>query len=447
MTRLAGRLTDDTPRLDVAAPWTLPMTAGGAAIFVALVVAIVFQPHMTVLLLPALGLYAFVSLRPERRRWPFSSHAVWVLPSIFGMYVALSAAWARDPWAALVAATLFGLLLLATRMTFLATLEAEPAMRERLSGYFVAAVATGGLLLAFTLYSHGALHKAICAVFPALAPTDRDFVRFEGNVLEFVDVVYFNRNVALLNLMLWPALLVLAKRVVDWRTALLPIGLFALVVLTSLSSDHQTSVVALAASGAIFLIYRLSPRSARVLIILGWVAAVLLVRPAVLIAYDQGLHKASWMQESARARIILWAYTAGKMSKAPILGVGAQTTRAESEAGRPAEVPPGEAFPQWTGRHGHNIYLQTWYELGAVGAGLLLLVGLSLLGVLWTLPRPAQDYAGAAFVCTSTMCASSFGMWQAWFIAACMLAVPIVTFGLNSSAAEPADRPREPAQA
>src|SRR5262249_18431019 len=160
---------------------------------------------------------------------------------------------------------------------------------------------------------------------------------------EFVGLPYFNRNVALLNLMLWPALLVLAKRVVDWRTALLPIGLFALVALTSIGSDHQTSVVALAASSAIFLIYRLSPRSARVLVILGWVAPVLLVRPAVLIAHDQGLHNASWLQHSARARIILWAYTAQKMSKAPILGVGAQTTRAESEAGRPAEVPTGEA--------------------------------------------------------------------------------------------------------
>src|SRR5262245_2025741 len=139
MTRLAGRLTDATPRLGVVMPWSVAMTAGGAAIFAALVVAIVFQPHMTVLLVPALGLYAFISLRPERRRWPFSERAVWVLPSIFGFYVALSAVWSRDPWAALVAGTLFGVFLLSTRMAFLTALEAEPGVRERLSGYFVAA--------------------------------------------------------------------------------------------------------------------------------------------------------------------------------------------------------------------------------------------------------------------------------------------------------------------
>jgi len=431
MTRLAGRLTHETPGLGDVMPSTPLVAAGGAAIFAALVVAIVFQPHMAVLLLPALGLYAFLSLRRESQRWPFSWRAVWVLPSIFALYVALTATWSRDPQAAVVAGTLFGLLLFATRIAFLGALQAERSSLERLSGYFVAAVATSAVLLAITIYSHGALHKAICAVFPALAPTDRDFVRLEGNALQFVGLPYFNRNVALLSLLLWPALLVLSKRVVDWRTALIPIGLFALVALTALASDHQTSVLALGASSLIFLIYRLSPRTARILILIGWVAAILLVRPAVLIAYDQELHKASWMQESARARIILWAYTARQMAKAPILGVGAQTTRAESDAGRAAEVLPGHAFPQWTGRHGHNIYLQTWYELGLVGAGLLLGLGLLILSWLWTLARPGQDYAAAAFVCASAMCASSFGMWQAWFIAACMLIVPMLTLGLK----------------
>src|SRR5262245_12092923 len=431
MTRLAGRLTDDSPRLGVVMAWTPLMAAGGAAIFAALVVAIVFQPHLTVLLLPALGLYAFLSLRPESRRWPFSWRAVWVLPSIFALYVALSATWSGDPKSALVAGTLFGLFLLAIRLAFLSALEAEPGVLERLSGYVVAAVAAGAVLLAITIYTHGVLHKAICAVVPALAPTDRDFVRLDGNALEFIGLPYFNRNVALLTLLLWPALLVLAKRVVDWRTALLPIGLFTLVALIALGSDHQTSVLALGASSLIFLLYRLSPRSARILITTGWIAAVLLVRPAVLIAYDQDLHKAPWIQESARARIILWAHTARQMSKAPIFGVGAQTTRAESEAARPAEAPSGHVFPQWTGRHGHNIYLQTWYELGLIGAGLLLGLGLLMLRWLWTLARPDQDYAASAFVCASTMCASSFGMWQAWFIAACLLIVPMLTLGLK----------------
>jgi O-antigen ligase len=418
------------------------MTAGGVAIFAALVIAIVFQPHLTALLLPALGVYGYLSLHGESRRWPFSWRAVWVLPSIFALYVALTATWSRDPKSALVAGTLFGLFLLATRIAFLGTQQAERSCLKRLSNYFVAAVATGAVLLAITIYSQGALHKAISAVFPALAPSDRDFVRFDGNSLAFVALPYFNRNVALLNLLLWPALLVLVQRVVDWRTALLPIGLFALVALTTLGSEHQTSVLALGASSLIFLIYRLSPRSARILVVLGWVAAVLLVRPAVLMAYDHDLHKASWLQKTARARIILWAYTARQMAKAPILGVGAQTTRAESEARRPTVVLPGDAFPQWTGRHGHNIYLQTWYELGLIGAGLLLGLGLLILSWLWTLARPGQDYAAAAFVCASAMCAASFGMWQAWFIAACMLIVPMLSLGLRGNG-DPPPNPRE----
>ena len=183
----------------------------------------------------------------------------------------------------------------------------------------------------------------------------------------------------------------------------------------------------------LFLLYRVAPRSTKILIVAGWIAATVLVRPAVLVAYDNDLHKASWLQESARARLILWAYTARQMSKAPIFGVGAQTTRAESESGRRADVLPGHAFPQWTGAHGHNIYVQTWYELGVVGAALLLAMGLSILSWLWHLPRPGQDFAASAFVCVSVMCAASFGMWQAWFIAACMLGVVMVTLAVQGT--------------
>ena len=76
--------------------------------------------------------------------------------------------------------------MLCARLAFVGMLEADRSVIERLGSYFVAAVATGALLLAITIYSHGALHKAICAVFPALAPTDRDWVRVEGTGLEFV---------------------------------------------------------------------------------------------------------------------------------------------------------------------------------------------------------------------------------------------------------------------
>jgi O-antigen ligase len=411
--------------------WTPFIAIGGGVIFAALVAAIVFQPHLTVVLLPALALYCFLGLRSDLRRWPFSWRPVWVLPSIFALYVTLSSLWATDRRAALAAGVLFMLFLMSTRLTFVAIMNAETSVIDRLGKYFVAAVAAGALLLAITIYSHGALHKAICAVFPALAPTDRDWVRFDGTTLEFVGLPYFNRNVALLNLLLWPALLVLARRVVDLRTAIAPLGLFLLVGLTTFGSEHQTSMVALAASSFIFLVYRLSPRTAQILIVVGWVAALLLVRPAVLFAYDHDLHKASWMQESARARIILWDYTIRQMPKAPILGVGAQTTRAESEAGRHAEILPGHAFPQWTGQHGHNIYVQTWYELGVVGAALLLGIGLLILSWLWQIARPSQDFAGAAFVCVSVMCASSFGMWQAWFMAACMIVVAMAALAVR----------------
>ncbi|HJZ31105.1 MAG TPA: O-antigen ligase family protein [Hyphomicrobiaceae bacterium] len=419
-------------------PLTRVETIGSGAIFVALVAAIVLQPHMTVVLLPALALYAVPSLPPEVRRWPFSRNVVWVLPIVFALYVCASALWAKDARQALAAGALFALLLLSMRIVFLAIMSAESRAIERLGRVYVAAVATGAVLLAVTIFFDGVLHKALTAISPIFAPSDRDFVRLDGNSLQFVGLPYFNRNVALLNLLLWPALLLLWRRVVDLRSAAPPVLLFGVVAVTTFASEHQTSMLALVAASLIFVIYRLLPRTALILVMIGWVAALLLVRPVVLYAYDHDLQKASWLQESARARIILWAYTARQMSRAPVFGVGAQTTRTESEAGRHNEQRPGDVFPQWTGQHGHNIYIQTWYELGAVGAGLLLAIGLSILSWLRRLPRPSQDFAGSQFVLVSTMCASSFGMWQGWFIAACMLGILLVTLALREANCEPA---------
>ena len=50
--------------------------------------------------------------------------------------------------------------------------------------------------------------------------------------------------------------------------------------------------------------------------------AVQLVIPASFAAYLSGLHYASWLPPSARARVILWEYTAEQTLTNPFLGVG-----------------------------------------------------------------------------------------------------------------------------
>src|SRR4029079_19795086 len=84
---------------------------------------------------------------------------------------------------------------------------------------------------------------------------------------------------------------------------------------------------------------------------------------------------------SARHRVVVWEYTAEKIAKAPILGAGVSAARAldKLEEGTHT-LAPGTPFPRETSVHAHNAYLQVWFEAGAVGAALLLAIGLVVVG-------------------------------------------------------------------
>ena len=87
------------------------------------------------------------------------------------------------------------------------------------------------------------------------------------------------------------------------------------------------------------------------------------------------------------------------VAEAPILGAGINTARALND--RQGPVAPGSDFRLTTSLHSHNAYLQTWYETGAVGAALLMAVGLAVIapgqlaaqGASSTQVRPAQETA------------------------------------------------------
>ncbi|MEC9369095.1 MAG: O-antigen ligase family protein, partial [Pseudomonadota bacterium] len=134
--------------------------------------------------------------------------------------------------------------------------------------------------------------------------------------------------------------------------------------------------------------------------------------------------------ESARARVILWHETASRYMESPILGIGVRSTKVQFQSrDTNAVVPEGYPYPLTTGRHAHNIYLQTWFELGAVGAFLLLVAGLSTIWSVARLPVTAQASALATFASAATMASTSYGLWQGWFIALNAMAAFLVVVG------------------
>ncbi|MBS0244655.1 MAG: O-antigen ligase family protein, partial [Proteobacteria bacterium] len=179
---------------------------------------------------------------------------------------------------------------------------------------------------------------------------------------------------------------------------------------------------------------RYLPRVARPVVYAGWIAATLLVVPAAAIAHKAGLNHASWLPGTARNRIVLWNVTAQKVIEHPLLGIGIDSGKPlDEEAASTAKIEKGDSYPQRTGRHSHNIFMQTWYELGAVGAALFLTLGLAALGAMSRLPDDDQPFAFASFVSAMVIGSFTWGMWQPWFMAAFGLWVVALLIALDAS--------------
>jgi O-antigen ligase len=199
-------------------------------------------------------------------------------------------------------------------------------------------------------------------------------------------------------------------------------------------STHESSKLAFVGAVVAFAGAWLAPRLTGRLVATGWILACLAVLPLALLAHHYNLHNATWLQGTARHRIIIWNYTAEQVLKAPWLGVGARTTyvlgpRTESQI----PTAPDEAFKRTLSTHSHSVYLQTWFELGLIGATLLTLLGLSILQAIRELSLDLQPYAYATFAAAALMAASSYGMWQIWF--ASLFGLCAALFGLGAALA------------
>jgi O-antigen ligase len=273
---------------------------------------------------------------------------------------------------------------------------------------------------------------------PAIRLPERHMIMTDDTI-DAVRAYTTNRNMAAVALALWPLLLAAQTLLARTKGRIAAVSMLAIAALTISLSQHDTSVVALIGSIAVFGLARHWPRLALGLIAAGWITATLMVVPITTAAYrDVSLHFATWLPHTARQRVILWGYTAEQVGKSPWLGVGVGSTKAlDARRTDVEQTPPGFVYPLRTGPHAHNIYLQTWYELGAIGVLLLTALGLGVLRSIAQVATPRLPYALASFTAASIVGAFSWGMWQAWFMAAfgiaCVLTVTSLEFAARRS--------------
>lgn len=411
-----------------------------AAILFLMVATAPVLPRPNIAFLLLLAVLALADLFLLNRGARSASRTPYNLPlagvtALLVAYLFINALWARETDTALGKAALVGLIAGSVYVIGLSFGRQSGSMLRAAEK----AVAWGALIgIAFALFEYASDHllrRSLFELWPAIRSESNAvsiFIREGGELVPLPPSEYgkahaneviqiytdgLNRNLSLVLLYLWPILAIIVRRgeVIQSRTwFVLLLGMTALTVFISAS---QTAQIALVAGLGVYLLARALPDIVHWILVTAWCIALVFTLPLASAPYKAGLHEADWLFASAKDRIAIWSLTSELARKSPILGVGIRSTRHIGRDMRDApETAATYAKPRRLGIHAHNHFLQTWFELGAVGAGLILAWGILLLWRMRALAGTLKPFAYAAFATASAIAMFGWGLWQTWLL-------------------------------
>jgi O-antigen ligase len=391
-------------------------------------------PRITWLFLPLIG---FMLVRAggvsAKNVWRTQRKAILIACLLVPAYIFVNAIWAADQRTALVKAFLLSAAVLITFIASRAIPRTDDELLRRAVGAFVIGVFVAALFLTFELLTDGAITRLVLNSIHVFHTLNHKKATMDHGQIIHLRLANLNQNVAILTFNVWPGLLALRTIESGVRRFIVSCALLVAVTVPVFLSEHQSSQVALVVSLPVFYLARLRPQPVIRSIAVLWCLAFVVVLPAVFFVYQEKLHMADWLPSSSRARIIIWEYTAERVFDHPWLGVGADSTRALKEPRTigTAEQPPGFIYPRTIGWHAHDLFLQSWFELGVVGAILIAFAGAMVALRISLLPVEAQPFAAASFMVFMAVAAFGWGMWQTWLICASALLLIYLLVGAN----------------
>lgn len=219
------------------------------------------------------------------------------------------------------------------------------------------------------------------------------------------------RGVALLLLIVWPALFVLRGRV-------FAAALVAACAVLSVQFEMYANTVAFAVAGVLAAMAYAAPR--QTITLAGAAAAgFMLIAPALARIAPHPDNWAFALPASWAERVHAWRSVGQRLMDAPLFGHGLDATR-----GMNAPLARGGEAAAAIPLHPHNANLQIWLELGLVG-GVLAAAALWLGGRALARTNPSRAQAAGvagAFGAYTAHANLSFGVWQEWWVAAAFLA-------------------------
>ena len=409
-THIGGlRAADESPLLGTGA-----LIAG-----LALAVALIFPRTSPFVLLLLVSIPAAMVIG-SGLHWAGLGRPPVAVALLMAAYLLVNSLWSDIRLDALGKSLLFTAIVLGVWVSRRGLARLPAASLRRLVVSALAGFVASLLYLLIEEYSAHLIKRTVFNLLPFTRPDVKHIAQLEGGRVADVYLYISNRSIGLVTLALWPMLMLTA-----WgglfgpgnRRWIATGAVLALAAATLAQSQHETSEIALVLSLAAAVMAFWWRRLALVLVAVAWAVSTLLVVPIASHAYQtQKLYLNKSIPMSARHRIIIWGYTAELIPNAPLLGIGIESGKVRDARAR-HEQPPDHEYPRRTGTHSHNVYVQTWYELGAVGAVLLFAMGLSILIAIGRLDSAKQPFALATFVAAAAMAAFSWGMWQPWFMA------------------------------
>jgi O-antigen ligase len=400
-------------------------------------------------LLGAVFLYYFYSVEGDFRAALKGTEERWFLASLFGFsgYLFLNSTWSLVTLSA-IGKSVFVILIFLVGLLISRALARQPREAlERAAHYAVIGCMIGTLIACFEFSTDHTLARMLYTTFPSIRGGDKtldvlatingelvnlpqsEFRKHYDNTIIRVTSAALNRNLSLLLLLFWPALF-LANNHSNQRLAPFFAGFIAVAAAVSIFiGQSQTAQIALILSTVAFFFVQYFPGLSHKAILSAWCIAVLLALPLAAAPYKYGLHKSEWISPSFRDRMIIWDTTVEQAIKTPWLGIGIRSTRVRSKEMKKTQVKlPGDIAPRRLGLHTHNQFLQVWFELGAIGAFLMLAIGIGLLNGIRRMGDTVRPYAYAAFVTACVVAAFGWGLWQTWLLSGYGLSVMLVRF-------------------
>ena len=394
-------------------------------------------PRLTPLFLLILGSVLIIASwrRGASPRHLLQPSAALALSLLLTVYVFINSLMALDKGAAFAKAVVLLCTVLIVFAAARAADMADPRQIRRAAVAYVVGVLLGALYLTVELLTHGAVTRATMNFISVLQPASPKHVTIVDGVVTKISLSQFNQKATSLTLQLWPTLLILSRLERAPLRNAIAILCCVIVSVPILLSEHDSSKVALLVSSVFFVLSSFWGRSVIFALAGLWCATFLLVIPLDAAVYRAGWHQSHWLPSSFRARIVIWEHTADQIDANPWFGVGVRSTQEMKKAPTPT-VETSEEHRSGLGRHAHSLFLQTWFELGAIGAVVATLAGGAVATRIQLLPKRAQSFGVATFVAFTTIAAFAWGVWETWWMASVGLAALYLCLGVAVTSAQ-----------